>query len=200
MIDAINEDPFLPSSGKNCPGMQPQESLSEENYAEGVKTWLEMKDYLINVSRKLEALGFHKQIANRPIDVVSYMNVILTTTLPALENFFELRDHPAAQYEIQVLARAMKEALNSVTPRVLENGEWHLPFIRETEKHLPIETLLKVSTSRCARISYFTHEGKESTVEEDERLWTKLAGSHPIHASPLEHQATPDDESLYPEI
>lgn len=60
---------------------------------------------------------------------------------------------------------------------------------------------IKVSVARCARVSYENFEtGKRSAVEEDLAVYTKLnlPGSEtydplsPIHASPAEHQATPD--------
>jgi len=51
----------------------------------------------------------------------------------------------------------------------------------------------KISVARCARVSYLTHDGRQTTVEEDLALYERLVGSTPIHASPAEHQATPDD-------
>ena len=35
--------------------------------------------------------------------------------------------------------------------------------------------------------------GRRSTVEEDLVLYDRLLGGQPIHASPAEHQATPDE-------
>lgn len=57
-----------------------------------------------------------------------------------------------------------------------------------------IERLLSigVSAARCARTSYNNFEGRRSGIEEDLELFKKLIVSQPIHASPLEHQATPD--------
>ena len=63
--------------------------------------------------------------------------------------------------------------------------------------------LVKVSVARCARVSYLSHEtGKRSTIEEDLGLYDRLLGSQPLHASPAEHQATPDEwyESISPLI
>ena len=50
----------------------------------------------------------------------------------------------------------------------------------------------KVSAARCCRVSYLKHDGSASSIEEDIALCDRLAGSRPIHASPFEHQATPD--------
>lgn len=58
---------------------------------------------------------------------------------------------------------------------------------------------IKVSAARCARVSYASFEtGKRSTVEEDLKLYDRLTAglrdpNEPLHASPMEHQATPDD-------
>jgi hypothetical protein len=41
-----------------------------------------------------------------------------------------------------------------------------------------------------------THDGRPTSVDEDLALFERLLGSQPLHASPAEHQATPD-EPLY---
>lgn len=52
----------------------------------------------------------------------------------------------------------------------------------------------KISVARCARTSYLTHEGTKPTVTKDLKLYDDLVGARPLHASPAEHQATPDKE------
>jgi hypothetical protein len=80
-------------------------------------------------------------------------------------------------------------------------GDWHLPYISDEEREsLDIETLKAVSAARCARVSYLNFDGKPSSVEDDLKLYEKLVGSTPIHASPLEHQATPLNAPTYREI
>lgn len=49
-----------------------------------------------------------------------------------------------------------------------------------------------ISVARCARVSYLTHDGRKTTVEEDLKLYEQLIINQPLHASPAEHQATPD--------
>lgn len=53
---------------------------------------------------------------------------------------------------------------------------------------------IKVSVARCARTSYLSHfpGNRRSTLEEDLALYDRLVGAQPLHASPAEHQATPD--------
>jgi hypothetical protein len=55
-----------------------------------------------------------------------------------------------------------------------------------------LENLIKISVARCARVSYLTHEQKEPKIEDDLKLYDRLVGGTPLHASPAEHQATPD--------
>ena len=92
--------------------------------------------------------------------------------------------------------------------------KWHLPFVDEETigecwRHGEIETndinpeaaeekAIKVSVARCARVSYLSFEtGKRSSLEEDLELYDRLMGAQPLHASPAEHQATPDTAINY---
>jgi hypothetical protein len=52
--------------------------------------------------------------------------------------------------------------------------------------------LVQISTARCARVSYMTHDLRTPKIEEDVALFERLSGSDPKHLSPLEHQAYPD--------
>jgi hypothetical protein len=54
-----------------------------------------------------------------------------------------------------------------------------------------IDELLKLSTARCARLSYKPFDGNADYDAEVSR-YEKLVVSSPVHASPAEHQATPD--------
>lgn len=100
-----------------------------------------------------------------------------------------MRCHEDAQPEFQAVARQMQELYNSNVPISLSPGEYHLPFILESEKELyEIETLLKVSSARCARVSYLLPEGGFSTINRDLELFNKL-NSYPLHGSAFEHDA-----------
>jgi hypothetical protein len=121
---------------------------------------------------------------------------VLTST--KWDNFFHLRDHPAAQDEIHYLAQDVKEALNDSTPQELGYGQWHIPYVSEEELFsLTLEGALKVSSARCARTSYKTTEGVTSTLSDDLKLFERLKAGvgenedDPFHASPTEHQARP---------
>lgn len=166
----------------------------------------------------LAGTGLHKQIANRVLEPFLYVHGIITAT--EFDNFFGLRLHKAAQPEFRVLADAMWAAMRQSEPRRLEPGGWHLPYVSDNDAmvlrdlHTGIYgvqsdnyALAKIcSTARCARVSSTNFEtGKSSTLIEDQATYAKLniPGSHsycpaqPIHASPAEHQATPDEVESY---
>jgi thymidylate synthase ThyX len=163
-------------------------------------------------AEQLQKLGVHKSICNRILDPFLHVNVLDTSCEPGLLNWFGLRLDKSADPTIRALAEAMWAAWNESTPKKLEPGEWHLPFIdgQTLQKITEFETnqlavnldildrsvnglAIRVSVARCARLSYTSFEtGKRSTIEEDLALYDRLITARPIHASPAEHQATPD--------
>ena len=56
---------------------------------------------------------------------------------------------------------------------------------------------MEISTARCARVSYLTHDGKKPSIENDYKLYNQLVGSRPLHASPTEHQAITVSETNF---
>jgi hypothetical protein len=56
-----------------------------------------------------------------------------------------------------------------------------------------LEIVRKISVARCARVSYKAFDGTVAPIEKDLELFEKLLVGQPLHASPAEHQATPDD-------
>ena len=199
MLKQVWSNPAMPVHwGVNKPGMQADKELG------GVKKWLARKLWVgagrvaCSFAWLLMKLGSHKQVANRITEPWQYINVILTST--EWDNFFELRDHPDAQPEIRELAKAMKEAkeLSIAKMRFSDPSDannWHLPYVlpaeREEYRDNP-DLLVRMSAARCARVSYLTHDGKNPDQEKDISLFSRLVGSAPIHASPIEHQAYPD--------
>lgn len=192
MIEQVRTNPAMPIHwGKNQPGMQANEQLTGEAL-EAVKAhWMIAARNAADIAEGMMQLEAHKQVANRILEPFQHIHVIVTAT--EWQNFFELRAHKDAQPEIQALALAIDGAMMTSVPTLLEKDEWHLPYVTDEERsHLDTETLLKVSTARCARVSYLTHDGKTPELAKDIELYERLVGSRPIHASPTEHQAAPD--------
>lgn len=210
MIEDLRRDPVMPMYwGSNKPGMQAGEELTGDDLEQAKLWWMTAMNGAIAAAENMIQYGLHKQIANRILEPWAHINVVVTAT--EWNNFWVLRRHPDAQPEIKELADQMYLAMVQSIPAALDYGAWHLPFIRDEDwvtavKHLQVgritrdmpnhteqvELLKKVSTARCGRVSYLTHDGRETTVEEDFELFQRLVGGQPLHASPAEHQATPD--------
>lgn len=126
----------------------------------------------------------HKSLLNRPLEWFMWHTAILSST--EWDNLFRQRIDPDAQPEFHELAKAMKTALDKSQPKELWFGEWHLPY-SDYSKILSLLDRIKVSTARCARVSYLTHDGIRDYAEDirmhDETLWAKG------HWSPMEHPA-----------
>ena len=203
LIQDVIDDPAMPVVwGKNQRGMQAAGELDAEEKRSSLATWFRARDKAVEEARHLHWIGLHKQIVNRLIEPCCHINVVVTSTEWA--NFDALRRHADAQPEIHHLADVMHIARDASTPTLLRPGQWHLPYVVDetlkmlavVEDHIGpvIQGAIKVSVARCARVSYLTHEGKAPRIEDDIALYDRLMGSAPLHASPAEHQATPDIE------
>lgn len=194
LIKDIRADTAMPIHwGKNQPGMQADEEHDELvwGHMNRIRAWEEARDRAIEAAEAFHKAGYHKQIVNRILEPYVHMNVLISAT--EWSNFFALRRHKDAQPEIHALADAIWDAMSASSPVFKQSGEWHLPFITYEELKLYDQhMLLAMSVARCARVSYLTTEGTKPTVEQDIKLYERLVGSVPIHASPAEHQATPD--------
>lgn len=193
MLEQVASDPAMPVHwGANRPGMQAREQLQAEKLQAAKQVWLQAAKTAAEHAKQLSELGLHKQVANRILEPFQRMHTVVTST--DWSNFFALRCHPDAQPEIQKLACMMRDALKESEPILTKLGQWHLPYITKEEqeelKHSKVD-LRKVSAARCARVSYRKHDGSKAEIEDDLLLFEKLAGSDPMHASPLEHQAAP---------
>lgn len=188
MLHAVVTDPVLPVWwGKNQSGMQAREELSKKDTTAAQAAWLGARERAILSVTELQAIGLHKQIANRILEPWLWHTVIVSSTDYA--NFFGLRCHPDAQPEIQKIAYMMRDLYDASKPEPLGNGQWHLPYVNKIESAvLSEETLLKVAVARCARVSYMRH-ANEGDINADITLHDRLAFAG--HWSPFEHVATP---------
>jgi hypothetical protein len=61
------------------------------------------------------------------------------------------------------------------------------------DDRITLEDAKRLSAARSAHLSYNDLEtGKRMTIDRALAIYDRLVGSSPIHASPCEHQATPD--------
>ncbi|MFK5882873.1 MAG: FAD-dependent thymidylate synthase [Candidatus Izemoplasma sp.] len=224
LLEQVSNDPAIPVEfGKNQAGMQSagphNASIYHENeegrgfhFKGGDNNALSYwKSLAANMHYAVEPLieaGYHKQVANRLSEPFQFINIIVSST--EWENFFKLRLHPAAQPEIQELARVMKKALDASTPKKMTPTEWHLPYVSKEDEILiweyvdknmlksPIlfeDAILLVSAARCARVSYLNHDKSDPDIGADIKLAKMLHQME--HLSPFEHQAKPMNDPIF---
>jgi thymidylate synthase ThyX len=198
MVKSVQENPFIPIAWqKDHKGMQGNEYVtSEEEIQRRIDIWLTSRDWAIKTAKYLYQEDVTKQLCNRLLEPFMWHTVIMTSGKEGLENFFDLRDHEAAEIHIQELARKMKEVYNQSKPKQLQAGEWHIPFGDEWYS-ASSSFNLKVSTAKCARVSYTVvgEEGKEPNYDNDLKLHDRLLESG--HFSPFEHCAKAMSDTEY---
>jgi len=224
MIADIIADTAIPIHwGKNQPGMQANEEIDRtvsikfkdtDLSLSADEAWYAARDNAVDMAYHLHSLGTHKQVVNRILEPFMHISVVVTSS--NFDNFYWLRRHKDAQPEIKALADAMWVAQQASTPKLLNAGQWHLPYVTEDDYMAlrimdddilrsagisysdpemgEIDAMRRISVARCARVSYLTHDGKKTSIANDFALYDRLVGSVPLHASPTEHQATPDEQ------
>lgn len=191
----LTEPIFVPQFGMNKPGMQSDILASPDLQEKWGREWQSLAQICRDFVEGWQKEGMHKQHANRPLEWFGWIDVLVSAT--RWGNFWVLRISEYAQPEFNELALAMREAMLNSTPRHLYHGQWHLPYItNEEQASLDIEQAKILSTARCARLSYEPFDG-EADYDREFARYEKLVLSQPVHASPAEHQATPD--MVYPE-
>jgi len=204
MHEFIKNNPATPVSwGKNQPGMKANEEVGTSVATEAEQIWNKAKDDALHWADALaHKLAIHKQIANRITEPWMTMKSVISGT--EWTNFFHLRNHPDAQPEIKALAEAMTVAYTTHLPVPLKPGDWHLPYITIAEyvptgqlqyfdenfNQLSLEDAKIISASCCAQVSY---RKNDPGFEKAFKIWEQLIENDPVHASPIEHQATPMD-------
>lgn len=196
MIERVLTNPVFPIHwGKNEKGMQASEELSPMMKEIAAEEWIAARGDAVMRAERLEAIGIHKQLGNRLLEPWMWITVIVSAT--NFENLFGLRCHPAAEPHFQNLAYKIRDAYDASTPAEIEWGQWHLPYVGNNggdpfdlvgDAGIEFQLWPKISSGRCARVSYLTQNNRREP-EEDVKLYERLAGSFPLHASPLEHPA-----------
>ena len=202
MVKSVQENPFIPIAWqKDHKGMQGTEYWTTDIDKLQLE-WLQAKNKAVFQATTLHDAGVTKQLCNRLLEPFMWHTVIITSGKEGLKNFFNLRNHEAAEIHIQELAKRMLEVYNESIPKKLQAGEWHIPFgdtinvLGDTDFKEDVLTKIKIATARCARVSYTVvgEEGKEPNYENDIKLHDRLLESG--HLSPAEHcaQAMSNDE------
>ena len=199
MMELVDKETAMPVQwGLNQAGMQAGEQHNSPSICERV--WNMAAQSAIDSAENLDNIGLHKQIVNRVLEPFQRMKTIVTAT--EYDNWYHLRNHTDAQPEIHVLAAEMWKELNLSEPEPLGDGEWHVPYVETWRASdgdapleyfadgvsIPLEDALKISASCCAQVSYRRlDEGLDKAI----MIYNMLIESQPVHASPIEHQASP---------
>lgn len=188
IIEQVESDPYIPFHwGAQEPGMQANTEVSEDQKMLAKEEYMFSLNSALNTAKNMANIGLHKQVVNRILSPYMWVTVLVSAT--TYSNFFKLRCHEAAEPNIRKIAEMMRELYIMSEPKILLEGDWHLPFVQDSEKEIyNITTLKRISTARCARTSYLNHDGTFE-LEKDIKLHKKLADSG--HYSPMEHIATP---------
>jgi hypothetical protein len=175
------------------------------------EAWDQAKQAAIVHAKAFSDAGYHKQVFNRLLEPWQMMKTVISGT--EWENMFWLRNHDAADPSFHELARVMFEAREQSTPELLLPGQWHLPYIggRVTTEGKPdmyadldevgdlielftLEQAIKVSTARCAAVSY---RNEDYDLAKSEDVYGRLVGADRKHASAFEHCGTPISPEQY---
>lgn len=137
-----------------------------------------------------------KETVNRRLDMYIYMHTLMTGVRDIWLNFFGLRLDGGADPTIQVFAQECFKVYKTTEPNRLSPGSWHLPFI-DIHEVAATDILINLSAARIAHLSYNDHEtGQRMPYDRLMGIAVKLKDFRPLHASPFEHQATPDTKIL----
>ena len=205
VIQQVESNPVIPPKVyMNKAGMVGDVEADTTDTVAFYNLWLDAATNAVKTANEMEKIGIHKQHINRILEPFQFIHVIVTAT--EWSNFFRLRLAPDAQPEMQELANAIYDEMDKYkyesfgyiavggygSPCEIISGDSTvvtLPYVTEediskvgAENYI---TLMKVSSARCARVSYNNHDGSKPDIEKDLKLFERL--SEGGHMSPLEH-------------
>lgn len=203
-IEKVRTNPFVPETfNKRVKGMGVGEALNKSDMDLARFAWLAAAEDACRGAERLMALNCDKSRINRLLEPFLWHSAIITAT--EWENFFALRDHPAAQPEFQIIARMMGDAMLDSSPIHLDRDQWHLPGVNSEEiahqieggKAIDWELWKLVSAGRLARWTSYdlmTEDPIDAAVARAKMLIKNF------HMSPTEHQARPMNRSSLDDI
>lgn len=195
MLETIEEHPIQFKWTRKGPGMS-GEYLDKDSstFKNANEIAIEIRNFLVKKVKQLDAIGIHKQHANRFLETFQTVKVIATANYYRWMDFLWLRLDDAVQPEMYDLAKEIQEAINNSTPEKRGNHEWHIPYVDGVEeyKDLPLLDKLKISASCCAQVSY---RKLDTSIEKSIDIYNKLVGGQKLHATPFEHQFVWDSSS-----
>lgn len=203
ILNAMKYPVKFPHLGMNCRGMQAKKEAGTIRKAiytvsNGLRKYINLCFGLFNH----KVLKLHKQVINRDIERDVMLNYVVTAT--DFDHFFNLRIEDGADPVVRICAEQMfilrDLARKNMWLQTIDNGEWHVPFVaRERVEgelryfdgkgtRLTADEAKVLSATSCAQTS-FRKNG--DVYDPTHRVYKMLIESKPVHATPVEHQATP---------
>lgn len=206
LIEEARNEPAMPVRfGANQPGMQDKGGDHDalihvhESIMGPIAAWKTAAKLAADLAEAFNKAGYHKQVVNRILEPYTHINVVVSAT--EWTNFYALRRHADADPTMKALADAMWDAHQASTPRVLTHDDWHVPYVLPEEREtFSVVQQLIMSSARCARVSYNKHDGSSPSFEEDLALYDRLVTAELVHASPTEHQGSPDPAGIFEDL
>jgi thymidylate synthase ThyX len=161
-------------------GMQAGEPLTDSASRQAQMIWQQAARAGIDGSHVLAELGVANEQCRRVLPACHTMNGVITGTEDAWERVLELRDHPAADSAMQLLAIDIRRAIDEAQFVV---SSWHRPFWTNDLEASP--NWIYALAARIARVSW----GEPMSNDKDVGLGQRLRASQPPHWSPFEHLA-----------
>jgi len=193
LVALIEQPVFVPRRvGKNKAGMQAETYLEGAELEAFQQDWLKLRQQAVDgILHMSERYGVHKQTLGRLLEPFIYYKGVVTGTLASWQHLLSLRLDSAAQPEFQELAQCIQEAIAASTPQVLQQDEWHLPYIDAVVAGED-DVNIKISASCIAQVSY---RKLNDTPEKALAIFDKLGvfGDKP-HISPFQHIAQAQDD------
>ena len=188
LIEDVLKNPYIPKYILgNKSGMVGEDNLTEEQKMKFLSEYNRLVGYNCQRALELNELGVHKNLINRLIEPYSFIKTIVTAT--EWDNFFKLRLAPDAEPNMRDLADAIKQSMGIADAKEhtkVDSTLYHLPYVSNEERKTltPLEAMM-VSAARCARVSYYNHDGSEPNIDKDIQLFHRLLRGG--HFSPMEH-------------
>lgn len=127
MLEAIQEDPARPVEwGTAKAGMQAGEPLEGVLAMDAEDWWTTTMEDAVRHAEEGAALNLHKQVVNRVTEPFAHITELVSGT--EWGNFYRMRVSPFADPTLRALATAAARAYLASTPKVLQPGEWHIPY------------------------------------------------------------------------
>lgn len=185
-LDVVLKDPFIPWAWTAAqPGMQGPLIEDVDQLEALCKSRLAFRDLAVAASRSEQALGVHKQEANRLVQPFAWLPYLLTIRKQHLPRLTRLRTGNMAERHFQSIACAMAEIAAVSKPHL---HRYHLPYVNQIERQkASFEDLAFASGARCARIS-LNRDDEHNELSVEIEKGKALSQNDPPHATPFEHQ------------